>query len=144
MINFNVDSVFNLVTIPIESIRKEVDGFLVDGEYAVEAFRTVRDQLLFTNRRIISIDVQGLTGMRKSFTSMPYSKIQFFTVQTPVFLEVIADTELDLLFSNGFKATFEIKGKVDIGKISRVISTYVLGQIWKSCSDSCCRMTFSS
>ncbi len=127
MINFNVDSVFNLVTIPIESIRKEVDGFLVDGEYAVEAFRTVRDQLLFTNRRIISIDVQGLTGMRKSFTSMPYSKIQFFTVQTPGFLEVIADTELDLLFSNGFKATFEIKGKVDIGKISRVISTYVLG-----------------
>lgn len=127
MINFNVDSVFNLVTIPIESIRKEVDGFLVDGEYAVEAFRTVRDQLLFTNRRIISIDVQGLTGMRKSFTSMPYSKIQFFTVQTPGFLEVIADTELDLLLSNGFKATFEIKGKVDIGKISRVISTYVLG-----------------
>jgi len=127
MINFNVDSVFNLVTIPIESIRKEVDGFLVDGEYAVEAFRTVRDQLIFTNKRIISIDVQGLTGMRKSFTSMPYSKIQFFTVQTPGFLEVIADTELDLLFSNGFKATFEIKGKVDIGKISRVISTYVLG-----------------
>ncbi|MBR1919394.1 MAG: PH domain-containing protein [Spirochaetales bacterium] len=127
MINFNVDSVFNLVTIPIESIRKEVDGFLVDGEYAVEAFRTVRDQLIFTNMRIISIDVQGLTGMRKSFTSMPYSKIQFFTVQTPGFLEVIADTELDLLFSNGFKATFEIKGKVDIGKISRVISTYVLG-----------------
>lgn len=127
MINFNIDSVFNLSPIPIDSIRKEVDGFLVDGEYAVEAFRTIRDQLIFTNKRIIAIDVQGVTGMRKSFTSMPYNKIQFFTVQTPGFMEIFADTELDLLFANGFKATFEIKGKVKIGELSRAISSYVLG-----------------
>ncbi len=126
MINFNIDSVFKLTPMPVDSIRKEVEGFLVDGEYPVSAFKTIRDQLIFTNFRIIAIDVQGMTGMRKSFTSMPYNRIQFFTVQTPGFMELIADTELDLLFSNGFKATFEIKGKVDIGELSREISKYVL------------------
>ncbi len=91
------------------------------------AFRTVRDQLIFTNKRIISIDVQGLTGKRRSFTSLPYSKIQFFSIQTPGFAEFVPDSELFLRFTNGFEAVFEFKGRVDIGEIGRMISEYVLG-----------------
>ena len=82
MINFNKDSVFNLKPIGIESVMNEVKGLLIDGEEAVMAFQTIRDQLIFTNERIISIDVQGITGKRKMFSSMPYSKIQFFAIQT--------------------------------------------------------------
>ena len=76
--------------------------------------------------RIISIDVQGITGKRKSFSSMPYSKVQYFSVQTPGFAELIPDSELFLVFSSGFTAKFEFKGNVDIGKIGRMISEYVL------------------
>lgn len=90
------------------------------------AFQTVRDQLVFTNKRIISIDVQGLTGKRKSFGSMPYSKVQYFSVQTPGFVEIFPDSELFLMFTNGFTAKFEFKGNVDIGFIGRMISQYVL------------------
>lgn len=53
-ISFNTNSAFNLKPINIEAVR---------------------DQLLFTNKRIIAIDVQGITGKRKSFATMPYSKI---------------------------------------------------------------------
>ena len=101
-------------------------GLLIDGEEVVMAFQTVRDQLVFTNKRIISIDVQGLTGKRKSFSTMPYSKIQYFSVQTAGFAEIFPDTELFIMFSNGFTAKFEFKGNVDIGKIGRMISEYVL------------------
>ena len=90
------------------------------------AFKTVRDQLVFTNKRIIAIDVQGITGRRKSFSSMPYSKVQFFSIQTPGFAELVPDSELFLMFSNGFTAKFEFKGNVDIGAIGRMISEYVL------------------
>lgn len=90
------------------------------------AFQTVRDQLVFTNKRIIAIDVQGITGKRKSFSSMPYSKVQYFSIQTPGFAELFSDTELILMFSNGFTATFELRGSVDIGLLGRVISKYVL------------------
>ena len=125
-ISFNRESVFNLKPIPLENVRNEVNGLLVSGEECIMAFQTIRDQLLFTNKRIISIDVQGLTGKRKSFASMPYSKIQYFSIQTPGFAELIPDSELFIMFSNGATAKFEFKGNTDIGKIGRMISEFVL------------------
>jgi hypothetical protein len=126
MINFNKNSLWNLTPINLNSVHNEVNGLLVNGEQPVMAFKTVRDQLVFTNKRIISIDVQGFTGKRRSFTSMPYAKVQFFSIQTPGFLELVPDSELFLRFANGFEATFEFRGNVDIGQIGRMISEYVL------------------
>ncbi len=125
-VNFNQNSVFNLKPINITNVRNEVAALLVEGEVPVMAFQTIRDQLVFTNKRIISIDVQGITGTRKSFSSMPYSKIQFFSIQTQGFVEIFPDSELYLMFSNGFTAKFEFKGNVDIGAIGRMISDFVL------------------
>ena len=125
-INFNQNSVFNLKPINVDSVRGEVRGLLIGGEEVFSAFQTVRDQLLFTNKRIISIDVQGITGKRKSFSTMPYSKIQYFSIQTPGFAELFPDSELFIMFSSGFTAKFEFKGQVDIGAIGRLISEYVL------------------
>lgn len=126
MINFNNNSVWNLKPIDISLVRGEVLGLLVNDEEIIAAFKTIRDQLVFTNRRIISVDVQGITGMKKSFGSIPYSKVQFFEIQTPGFWEAVPDSELILTFSNGFIAKFEFKGQVDIGEIGRMISNYVL------------------
>lgn len=126
MINFNKSSVWNLTPINILEVREEVKGLLIDGEEISMAFKTIRDQLIFTNKRIISVDVQGITGRRKSFSSLPYSKVQYFAIQTPGFIELVPDSELFLAFNNGFTATFEFRGQVDIGNIGRMISNYVL------------------
>ena len=125
-INFNQNSVFNLKPINPNTVRSEVYGLLINGEEVIYAFQTVRDQLVFTNKRIIAIDVQGITGKRKSFSTMPYSKIQYFSIQTQGFVELFPDSELFLMFSSGFTAKFEFKGQVDIGAIGRMISTFVL------------------
>lgn len=125
-INFNQNSAWNLKPIRTGDAIPEVMGLLIKGEEIVAAFQTVRDQLLFTNKRIIAVDVQGITGKRKSFSTLPYSKIQFFSIQTPGFAELIPDSELFLMFSNGYTANFEFKGAVDIGKIGRMISEYTL------------------
>lgn len=121
-VNFNQDSVFNLKPISNDEVRGEVDGLLIADEKVEFAFKTIRDQLVFTNKRIISIDVQGITGKRKSFATMPYSKIQYFSIQTPGFMELFPDSELFVMFTNGFTAKFEFKGAVDIGKIGRMLS----------------------
>ena len=125
-INFNKESAWDLKPITINEVRDEVNGLLVEGEVIDSAFKTVRDQLIFTNKRIIAIDVQGITGKRKSYTSLPYSKVQFFSIQTQGFIELVPDSELFLMFTNGFTAKFEFKGGVDIGEIGRMISEYVL------------------
>lgn len=125
-ISFNSGSVFNLKPIRLDDVRGDVRGLLIGGEECVLAFQTIRDQLIFTNKRIIAIDVQGITGRRKSFASMPYSKIQYFSIQTPGFIELIPDSELFIMFSNGATVKFEFKGATDIGLIGRTISEYVL------------------
>ena len=125
-VNFNQNSVFNLKPISNDEVRGEVDGLLIADEKVEFAFKTIRDQLVFTNKRIISIDVQGITGKRKFFATMPYSKIQYFSIQTPGFMELFPDSELFVMFTNGFTAKFEFKGAVDIGKIGRMLSEYVL------------------
>ena len=70
--------------------------------------------------------MQGITGKRKMYASMPYAKIQYFAVQTPGFAEIFPDCELFLVFNNGMTATFDFKGNTDIGWISRIIAKYVL------------------
>lgn len=126
MTNFNQNSVFNLKPVDIAEIGVELNGLLIEDESIQMAFKTIRDHLVFTNRRIISIDVQGITGARKSYSTMPYSKIQFFSIQTKGFLEIFPDSELFIQFANGFTAKFEFKGNVDIGAIGRMLSYYVL------------------
>lgn len=129
-INFNTNSIFNLKPIGLDKIIDDLRGLLIDGETVEMAFKTIRDQLVFTNKRIIAIDVQGITGAKKSFATLPYSRIQYFTIQTPSFAEKMAslfpDCELFIMFSNTFTAKFEFKGSVDIGKVGRLISEYAL------------------
>lgn len=126
MIDFNKDSHWNLKPIDVKSVKDDVNGLLVDGEEVCMAFQTIRDQLVFTNKRIITVEIQGMTGKKKAFTTLPYSRIQYFTIQTPGFMELFPDSELFLAFTNGFKARFEFKGQVDIGVVGRIISEYLL------------------
>ena len=125
-LNFNQGSVFNLKPIALSEVKSEVRGCLIGGEEIVAAFKTVRDQLVFTNKRIISVDVQGITGARTSYVTMPYSKVQFFSIQTPGFVELVPDSELEITFASGETAKFEFKGNTDIGMIGRMIAEYVL------------------
>lgn len=125
-INFNANSTLNLKPIKLADLNEEVSGLLIDGEVTIAAFQTVRDQLVFTNKRVISIDVQGLSGTRVAYSSLPYSRIQYFTIQTVGLNEIVPDSELSLTFTNGFTARFEFKGDVDIGRIGRLLSKFVL------------------
>lgn len=126
MINFNKNSVWNLRPINVNEVRNDLYGLLLNDEVILSAFKTIRDQLVFTNKRIVAIDVQGITGSKRSFSSLPYSKVQFFAIQTPSVMEMVKDSELYLEFSSGFSATFEFKGDVDIGQIGRMVSKYVI------------------
>ena len=57
MISFNKNSAWDLRPIKLNDVREEVNGLLIVGEEIIAAFKTVRDQLVFTNERIIAIDV---------------------------------------------------------------------------------------
>ena len=126
MIDFSKNSVFNLQKIDNSAINNNVQALLIDGEEIIGAYKTIRDQIVFTNKRIITIDVKGITGKRQELFTLPYSKIQYFGIQTVGFWELIPDAELMLVFSNDMRANFEFKGKSDIVAIGKMISEFTL------------------
>ena len=114
----------NLKGINEKDIRSEVLNLLVEGEQPVAAFQTVRDQVIFTNKRIFVVNVQGITGKKVSYFSYPYSKVQYFGIETAGVLDI--DSELILAFSNGAKLSFDFKSNVNIRELSSLIAGYVL------------------
>ena len=67
----NLDSNFlNLKAIEIKEVRPEVEKLLVDGEKIMCAFKTIRDQVIFTNNRIFVVNVKGVTGKKSAYFSV--------------------------------------------------------------------------
>ena len=121
----NMDANFlNLKAINIKDVRSEVKKLLVEGEEIKCAFKTIRDQVIFTNNRIFVVNVKGVTGKKIAYFSYPYSKIQYYGIETAGFLDI--DSELILTFSNGHILQFDFKSNVDIKIINSLISKYVL------------------
>lgn len=115
---------FNLKEINIEKVRKEVMNFLLKDEDIIQAFETIRDQVVFTTKRIFVINVQGITGKKIAYISYPYSKIQYFGIETEGMLDI--DSELIIAFNDGNKLSFDFKKGVDIIQISKTISEFIL------------------
>ena len=59
-----------------------IDVVLVGVEFFFGSYKSIRDGVVFTNKRIIAINVQGVTGKKKDFTSIPYSKISTYYLET--------------------------------------------------------------
>ena len=106
------------------SVTNTVDPLLIDGEGIIAAFKGIRDSVVFTNKRIIAVNVQGLTGKKTDYTSMPYSKVQMYSIETSGVFD--RDCELELYFSAVGKVKFEIRGNFDIVGFNRILSSYVL------------------
>ena len=117
-------NLMNLKSVSVSQIRPEVSEILVPGEDIIQCFQTVRDQVLFTSKRVFVVNVQGITVKKVSYYSYPYSKIQYFGIETAGVLDI--DSELVLVFSDGNRLQFDFKAGVNIKGICAGISKYIL------------------
>lgn len=76
------------------SLQKEYGPLLCDGEFIEKAFKLIRDKWVFTNKRLIIQDVQGVTGKKKEYMSIPYRSIERFSVETAGTFDMDADMKL--------------------------------------------------
>lgn len=124
VIDFQKNNVFKLTPARVESLAAEVAPLIIPGEQVVLGFKTVRDFVVFTTKRIIAVNVQGMTGRKKDYTSLPYSKIQAFSIETAGTFDL--DAELDLWFSGLGSVRLEFRGGADVRQIGHLIATHAL------------------
>ena len=124
MIDFQNASYVKLSPIDPQSLMADLGPLLVPEEQVFMSFKGMRDSVTFTNKRLIALNVQGLTGKKRDYSSLPYSKVQAFSVETAGTFDL--DAELELWFSGLGKVKLEFKGGVDIRSIGRLIADQVL------------------
>jgi hypothetical protein len=101
-----------------------IGELLIDGESIQSSFKGVRDMVIFTNKRIVIVNVQGMTGKKKDYTSLPYSKIQAFSLESAGTFD--RDTELEMYFSGLGKVRLEFNARFDVKAFNRFLGSYIL------------------
>jgi hypothetical protein len=124
MIDFQNAAFLKLKPVGDGDFSDMISPMFVPDERIIQSFRGIRDGVVFTNKRIFVINVQGLTGKKKDFTSLPYSKIQAYSVETAGVIDL--DSELTLWFSGLGKIRLEFVAKANVSEICRMISEKVL------------------
>lgn len=105
-------------------IPNDVQDILVEGEVAVAAYKTFRDSAIFTNKRLIVRDAQGITGKKVEIYSLPYSSINMWSTENAgTFLDVNAEVEL---WTRAGHIKVNVKKGVDIRKLDKLIAEAVL------------------
>ena len=124
MIDFENSEFLKLRAVDPSSFSAALNPLLIPGEEIVAGFKTVREGVVFTNKRVIAINVQGITGKKVDYTSLPYKKIQSYSVETAGMFDL--DGELELWFSSVGRVRFEFSSGSDLLQICALISEQVL------------------
>lgn len=124
MIDFKNAEYLKLKPVSDDTFSASITPMFVSDEHIIGSYKTVRDGVVFTNKRIIAINIQGFTGKKVDYTSLPYSKIQAFSVETAGVFDL--DSELDLWFSGLGHIKFDFVSRANVSEICRVVSEHVL------------------
>ncbi|GAA0777985.1 MULTISPECIES: PH domain-containing protein [Clostridium] len=105
-------------------IPNDVNNLLVEGEVAVAAYKTFRDSAIFTNKRLIVRDAQGLTGKKVEVYSLPYSSINMWSTENAGKLfDLNAEVEL---WTRAGQIKVNLQKGVDIRKLDMLIANALL------------------
>ncbi|QIZ77284.1 PH domain-containing protein [Ferrimonas lipolytica] len=109
----------------VNEIAEELAPIMAEQEQVDMAYKFVRDMFVFTNRRLILIDKQGITGSKVTYQSVPYKAITQFCVETAGHFDL--DAELKIWISGQSEPIKqELKRGTDVVAIQKALATRVL------------------
>lgn len=115
----------NASEVSIEDIRKEFEPILIQGENIEKAFKLIRDQFIFTNKRLILVEKQTV-GTKAEYLSIPYDNIKKFSKESAGILDLDAELKIwikseDLPIKKQFG-----KGGNNINEVYKILSQHIL------------------
>jgi hypothetical protein len=114
----------NAGTVDPDQLRTDYAPLLAEDERIEIGFNIFRDKIIFTSKRLLLIDVQGMTGKKIEYLSIPYSKITKFSVETTGSFEL--DAELKIwVGSDPNPLEKKFNRKVNIYDVQRVLAGFV-------------------
>lgn len=115
----------NASEIDIQSVEKEFEQILAPGERIERAFKLIRDLIVFTDKRLVLVDKQGVTGKKTEYHSIPYKSVTHFSVEPAGHFDL--DAELRIWLSGTHEPIAkEFKKDKNIYDVQKTLAGYVL------------------
>ena len=104
-------------------IPQDVNSLLVKGEEAIAAYKTFRDSAVFTNKRLIVRDAQGLTGTKVEIYSLPYSTILLWSTENAGMVDFNAEVQL---WTRMGSIKIKLRKGIDVRKFDILLANAIL------------------
>ncbi|MGN1387507.1 MAG: PH domain-containing protein [Bacillus sp. (in: firmicutes)] len=117
----------NSSSVDVKAVAEELKDVLFPGENVEQAYKLIRDLIIFTDKRLIFADKQGMTGKKVEYHSIPYKSISHFSTETAGTFDM--DAELKIYISSSttpIEKTFK-KGN-SIVEIQKLLAYHVCGK----------------
>lgn len=117
----------NAGTVSNDELLKQYSNLLIENEKIELGFKLIRDTFIFTNKRLILIDVQGITGSKVEYKSIAYKSISKFSIETSGTFDL--DAELKIWVSSEANPSISKKfnKSVNVYEVQKVLAQHVLG-----------------
>ena len=115
----------NASKVDASKIQSEFAQILAPGERVEHAYQLIRDYFVFTDKRFVLVDKQGITGSKVEYHSIPYRSITHFSIETAGTFDL--DAELKIwITGNPVPLQKQFNRKLSIYEVQAVLASYVL------------------
>jgi hypothetical protein len=116
----------NASEVSTEKLSEKYGRLLIDGEQIELGFTLFRDVFMFTDKRLIIIDVQGLTGSKVEYKSMPYKSISRFSLETSGTFDLDAELKIWISSENLPSVSKKFNKSINVYEVQKYLAAKVM------------------
>lgn len=115
----------NASEVRVEDVKAEYSHILASGEKIEKVYKLLRDLFIFTDKRLILVDKQGLTGKKVEYHSVPYRSITHFSIETAGNFDLEAELKI-WISGQAVPIEKQFNKSLNIYELQSVLAQYVL------------------
>ena len=110
-----------------DELTKQYEQLLTSNEVIELGFKPIRDVFIFTNKRLILVDKQGITGSKTEYKSISYKSISRFSIETAGTFDLEAELKIWVSSEQLPSISKQFNKSVNVYEVQRVLAQHVLG-----------------
>lgn len=116
----------NAGTVSPDNLKKDFGKLLIEGEVIELGFKLIRDVFIFTNKRLVIVEKQGITGSKIEYLSIAYKSISRFSIETAGTFDLEAELKIWVSSEATPSINKQFNKSVNVYDVQKVLATYVL------------------
>lgn len=109
-----------------EKLSSEYGQLLSPNEQIEVGFKLLRDTFIFTDKRLILVNKQGLTGRKTEYLSVTYKSISRFSIETAGTFDLDAELKIWISSEQQPSISRRFNKSVNVYEVQQLLATHVL------------------